>query len=341
MQPNQPSQTALLIARTTLFWSFDAEVAKLIPPGAADVSRWVVEATSPNPDAVIARMQRPIVRAASRLIERVLLPGITIHYLLRKKYIAEVAAEALARGVKQVAVIAAGFDSLTYQLHRQFPDVLFVEIDHPATQSVKRAVLESRGSIGPNLAFLAVDLSATPLATAMEAEPRWDPSVPTLWIAEGLLMYLDKSDVVNIMKTISRPGNSASEFVFTFMCTRGGHVAFRRRGWLISRLLRWGGEPFRWGIGADALPAFTEACGLRTLEIVEPEKLRRRYVQPSLESRLPPADGDTVCRSRVIESLSPKPPEKRGLGFMAGKMDVSGDIVHASPWLESGEPKRS
>ncbi|MEA2239863.1 MAG: Antitoxin Phd YefM, type toxin-antitoxin system [Thermoanaerobaculia bacterium] len=37
---------------------------------------------------------------------------------------------------------------------------------------------------------------------------------------------------------------------------------------------------------------------------------------------------------------SPKPSEKRALGFMAGKMDVSGDIVHASPWLESGEPKR-
>jgi methyltransferase (TIGR00027 family) len=302
MKPNRPSQTALLIARTTLFWSFDAEVEKLIPPGAVEVSRWVVEATDPKAAVTIARMQRPIVRAASRLIECILLPGITIHYLLRKKYIAEVAAEALARGVRQVAVIAAGFDSLTYQLHRQFPEVLFVEIDHPATQSVKRAVLESRGSVGPNVAFLTVDLSATPLAEAMKSEPRWNPAAPTLWIAEGLLMYLDESDVVSIMNTISAPGNSASEFVFTFMCTRGGHVAFQRRSWLISRLVRWGGEPFRWGIAADALPAFTEACGLRTLEIVEPEDLRRRYVSASLESRLPPADGDTICRSRVIES---------------------------------------
>jgi methyltransferase (TIGR00027 family) len=297
MKPNRPSQTALLIARTTLFWSFDPEVAKLIPAGAAEVSRWVVEATSPNPDAAIARMQRPIVRAASRLLERILLPGITIHYLLRKKYIAEVAAEALARGVRQIAVIAAGFDALTYQLHRQFRDVLLVEIDHPATQSVKRDVLETRGEIGPNLAFLSVDLSATPLARAMQTQPRWDPSAPTLWIAEGLLMYLDESDVVNIMKTISAPGNSASELVFTFMSTRGGHVAFRRRAWLINRFLKWGGEPFRWGIATDSVPAFTGACGLRTLEIVEPEELRRRYVPASLESRLPPADGDTLCRA--------------------------------------------
>jgi methyltransferase (TIGR00027 family) len=299
MNPDTPSGTALLIARTTLFWSFDPEVAKLIPAQAAEVSLWVVEATDPNSAVTIARMQRPIVRAASRLIERILLPGITIHYLLRKKYIAEVAAEALARGVRQVAVIAAGFDSLTYRMHRQFPDVLFVEIDHPATQSVKRGVLGSRGDISSNLRFLAADLSKTPLALAMQAEPRWDPAAPALWIAEGLLMYLDELDVARIMKTISETG-SASEFVFTFMNCQGGRVAFRRRSWLIDRILKWRGEPFRWGIGAVALPALTEACGLRTIEIVEPEALRNRYVPASLESRLLPADGDTLCRARVI-----------------------------------------
>jgi prevent-host-death family protein len=32
---------------------------------------------------------------------------------------------------------------------------------------------------------------------------------------------------------------------------------------------------------------------------------------------------------------SPETPEKRVLGFMAGRMEVRGDIVHASPWLDS------
>jgi prevent-host-death family protein len=45
----------------------------------------------------------------------------------------------------------------------------------------------------------------------------------------------------------------------------------------------------------------------------------------------------------VAEVVPPSPvsPARRELGFMAGKMDVCGDIVHASPWLESGESKRS
>lgn len=304
MKPDRPSGTALLIARTTLFWSFDAEAAKLISPCAAEVSRWVVEATDPNHAVTIARMQRPIVRAASRLVERIILPGIAIHYLLRKNYIAGVAGEALARGVKQVAVIAAGFDALAYQLHRQFPEVLFVELDHPATQSVKRSALEARGDVGSNLRFLAADLSRMALAAAMQTEPRWDSSAPTLWIAEGLLMYLEESDIVSILKTMALPAEDASEFVFTFMGMRGGRVAFRHRSWLINRMLQRRGEPFRWGIAADALPAFTEACGLRTLEIVEPDELRRRYVSASLESRLPQADGDMLCRARVIPKVS-------------------------------------
>jgi len=32
---------------------------------------------------------------------------------------------------------------------------------------------------------------------------------------------------------------------------------------------------------------------------------------------------------------SPETPGKRVLGFMAGRMEVLGDIVHASPWLDS------
>jgi hypothetical protein len=52
-------------------------------------------------------------------------------------------------------------------------------------------------------------------AEAMKSEPRWNPSAPALWIAEGLLMYLDESDVVSLMKTILALANSASELVFT------------------------------------------------------------------------------------------------------------------------------
>jgi prevent-host-death family protein len=45
----------------------------------------------------------------------------------------------------------------------------------------------------------------------------------------------------------------------------------------------------------------------------------------------------------VAEVVPPSPQSsgKRVLGFMAGRMVVRGDIVHATPWLESDDVKRS
>jgi prevent-host-death family protein len=44
----------------------------------------------------------------------------------------------------------------------------------------------------------------------------------------------------------------------------------------------------------------------------------------------------------VAEVVPPSPQSrgKRVLGFMKGRMEVRGDIVHANPWLESEEAKR-
>lgn len=37
---------------------------------------------------------------------------------------------------------------------------------------------------------------------------------------------------------------------------------------------------------------------------------------------------------------SPLPRQKRNLGSMAGRGEIHGDIVHASPWLEAQHPSR-
>ena len=64
------------------------------------------------------------------MIERITIPGILLHYALRKKCIAKLARSALANGGTQVVVIGAGFDPLSSELQREFPTALFWEIDH-------------------------------------------------------------------------------------------------------------------------------------------------------------------------------------------------------------------
>ncbi len=43
----------------------------------------------------------------------------------------------------------------------------------------------------------------------------------------------------------------------------------------------------------------------------------------------------------VAEVVPPGPqPQKQILGFMAGRGEIHGDIVHASPWLEADRDRR-
>src|SRR5438876_10636291 len=95
------------------------------------------------------------------MIERITIPGILLHYALRKKCIAKLARSALANGGTQVVVIGAGFDPLSSELRREFPTALSWEIVHPATQ---RHNVRGCSEFGiERLHFVATDLSGAAL----------------------------------------------------------------------------------------------------------------------------------------------------------------------------------
>lgn len=96
---------------------------------------------------------------------------------------------ALARGVTQIIVLGAGFDTLACRLHRGQPAVHFFELDHPATQVPKQQALDP----GTNLTFLPIDLATDSPSAVLRACPSFSADKPTLFIAEGLLMYFPEN----------------------------------------------------------------------------------------------------------------------------------------------------
>src|SRR5262249_32988951 len=154
-------------------------------------------------------------RPIARLIERITVPGILLHYALRKRCISELARSALTNGVDQVVTLGAGFDPLSSELQREFPTAQFWEIDHPATQRYK---VHACSEIGiERVHFVAVDLSSTTLDREILIRSGFDPAKRTFWIAEGLLMYFPAdivSSLVKILSSVSAPGSQLS---FTFM----------------------------------------------------------------------------------------------------------------------------
>ena len=185
-------------------------------------------------------------RPIAKLVERITIPGILLHYALRKKCIRELVRSALTNGVPQVVILGAGFDPLSSELNREFPAAVFWEIDHPATQRHKVRACSEIGI--ERVHFVAVDLAAAGLEREALIKSDFDPAKRTFWIAEGLLMYFPADVVSSLMKTLSTLSAPGSEFAFTFMEKQGdGRLRFDSQTKLVDSWLRRRGEPFLWG----------------------------------------------------------------------------------------------
>lgn len=300
MKQDRASATAGLIALSTAFLARDPRYGFLVSQEAERACRWIVEAASPRGATLVRMCRLPWFRRVAGWLERWTLPGIQIHYALRKLYLEEVARRALREGVDQVVVLGAGFDTLALRLHAEFPAVAFLEVDHPATQRVKRTALERRRACGPNLRFLAVDLTRRSLEEALLAFPTYRSSARTLFLMEGVLMYLSGEEVRRAFAAIRAVSGKESLTAFTSMepDTRG-RLRFANASPLVTAWLDRKGEPFRWGIQREELPAFLQGLGFELCEVMGPGDFRRRYLDPRKLERTPLAVGEYAAVAQV------------------------------------------
>ena len=157
MQHEHASRTALLIAASLVLLHQDPKRSRLVSKTAVDLCAHVLEDHSSQTGLFLKIVQQTWFRPIANLVERITIPGILLHYALRKKCISELVRSALANGVAQVVILGAGFDPLSSELQREFPTALFWEIDHPATQRHKVRACSEIGI--ERVHFVAVDLS--------------------------------------------------------------------------------------------------------------------------------------------------------------------------------------
>ena len=287
MRADRPSTTARLIAAATVFLSRDPRFCDLVPPGAAELcARFVsVEAVSRAP-----------LSWAVWLAERATIPGLMLHFMLRKRFIEDTVRASLAAGCEQVVVVGAGFDTLAARLAAEFPQTRFIEIDHPATQAAKRLAIDERG----NLDFIAANLAEERLRDALAGGYRRD--APSVFVIEGLLMYLTDAQIDVLFTAIAELQSAPGTLVFTVMePASDGRPRFHNAKPLVTRLLSLWSKPFRSGMRREAAARFAEQFpGLRLRDLAGSEALRARYLAPSGRQALPLAEGELVLVAERI-----------------------------------------
>lgn len=134
--------------------------------------------------------------------------GVAVSIVIRTKFLDDLLERAVAAGVRQVVLLGAGMDSRAFRLDWPARTRLF-EVDTAEPLDFKASVLrQERAAARCERITVPVDLREDWPGALVAAGH--DPARPTVWIAEGLLIYLPAGAVQELLEQVgvlSAPGS--------------------------------------------------------------------------------------------------------------------------------------
>jgi methyltransferase (TIGR00027 family) len=135
-----------------------------------------------------------------------LLPSIAA----RTRFIDGQVVAAIANGMRQVVICGAGYDDRALRFRTS--GVRFFELDHPATQGDKARLLRSIGARAPAVTLAETDFRSDDAGAVLDRAGH-EAGRPTLFICEGLLVYLDRSTCRALLAALARRAGTGSVLV--------------------------------------------------------------------------------------------------------------------------------
>jgi methyltransferase (TIGR00027 family) len=243
MQEGRASQTAVLVCMGRALAHLQADV-----PGFSDPT-----ALALLPEEARARIDRlragaPPANTRERIAHKVL-EGRSHMMAIRTVAIDQATREAAA---PQVVILGAGLDGRAWRMPELREAVVF-EVDHPDTQREKVARAAALVRTAREVRFVPVDFTRDSLDQQLTAAGH-DPTRPTTWIWEGVVMYLTRPEVEATLAVVARRSAPASHLI----------IAYAAPGLLlplVRLLVRRVGEPFRSVFRAVAMKEMLAAHG--------------------------------------------------------------------------------
>lgn len=193
-----------------------------------------------------------------------LVPGFHDYFIARSRYIDDSLASSIDEGLEQLVILGAGYDSRAYRFDLAVRNIPVFEVDRPATQEAKKTrVKELFSALPGHVSYVPVDFQHDSLESRLN-ENRFDNNLKTLFIWEGVTMYINQKAVDDTLGFIA--GNSApgSSVILDFTLPeviQGTHESKEAKAWrdIASR----SEEPLVFGIAADSVESFFKTRGFR------------------------------------------------------------------------------
>ncbi|AUI60284.1 SAM-dependent methyltransferase [Amycolatopsis sp. BJA-103] len=134
------------------------------------------------------------------------------YFGLRTRVLDDFVLRSARAGGRQVVLLGAGLDSRAFRLDWPAGCVLF-EIDREPVLGFKQDVLDKLGAITKTRRVpIAGDLRGDWTATLIAAG--FDPAMPSVWLAEGLMLYLSSAAERGLIDTVDSLSAEGSSLAF-------------------------------------------------------------------------------------------------------------------------------
>ncbi|ODR11732.1 hypothetical protein BHQ15_00595 [Mycolicibacillus koreensis] len=222
---------------------------------------------------------RWLARGALAAVDRAW-PGLHSHIILRARYAEAARTAAIEQGIDQLVLLGAGFDSAALRPAAVPLDVF--EVDAPATQRVKRELLQRRG-IGSThrMHWVACDFETDDFTERLIAHGfRIDRPCLVVWL--GVSFYLSApafAATVDRLNGLCAPG---SRLILDYgdpgiVDGSSRWVGARR----VARLVARRGEPYRLGFTSEQVAAQLAGRGFEVVDQLGVPGLIARFTTPN------------------------------------------------------------
>jgi methyltransferase (TIGR00027 family) len=193
----------------------------------------------------------------------------------RSRYAEDRLADAVANGVAQYVILGAGLDTFAYR--NPFPSLRVFEVDFPATQAWKRAMLaEAQIALPAGLTFVPLDFEHKTLAAGL-ADAGFEAGSPSFFGWLGVVPYLTLDAFRSTLGAIAKlPAGSAVSFDYAVVPETLSPVGRRAFDALAGRVAA-AGEPFQLFFTPEQMKSELRRAGFQRVEQVDSEQLNELY----------------------------------------------------------------
>jgi methyltransferase (TIGR00027 family) len=213
----------------------------------------------------------------------------------RARFIEDLVAEQVARGVEQYVILGAGLDTFAQRRAELASRVLVFEVDRPGPQAWKRQRLVDLGFGTPSfLRLVPVDFEAGEMWWKRLAEAGFDANGAAVVASTGVSMYLTKDAITATLRQVAALA-PASTLAMSFMLPIELADPEVRPG--IERAAegaRANGTPFISFFTPTEMLALAREAGFRDVQHVSAAALAQRYFAGRTDGLRPPNNSEEL-----------------------------------------------